>query len=93
MYANEVIWQREDGRRMWGTSDQCCIMKKVRPMRKEVTTGERFYFFWTLLHSNKAKTNFSDTYFDKISNKCSFLVVVCAYSIKALIQGVSVHNL
>ena len=39
MYANAL---GENGRKIWGTSYQCCIMRKV--IRKEVA-ARRFVFF------------------------------------------------
>ena len=48
MYTKEVNWNEENGVTIWGTSYQCCIMRKVR--RQEAGAGWRTcYFFWTLL--------------------------------------------
>ena len=45
-HVNEVVWHEENGGTIWEPSHRCCIVRKV--IRKEVTAGGRFDFFWTL---------------------------------------------
>ena len=47
MHINQMIWHGENIGTIWEISHECCIMKRV--IYKDVTAGERFDFFWTLL--------------------------------------------
>ena len=46
MHENQVNWHEENIGTIWETSHRCCIMRKV--VHKDVTTGGRFDFSWTL---------------------------------------------
>ena len=46
MHVNKEILHEENRRTTWETLHWCCVVKKV--IRKEVTTGGRFDFFWAL---------------------------------------------
>ena len=40
MHVNQVIWHEENIRKIWETSQRCCIMRKV--IHKEGTARGRF---------------------------------------------------